>query len=52
MKFAMANFHLNFSLKAKNITRAKREYHFASAKYHISPKAKYITAIPPSGIAL
>ena len=27
MKFASANFYLNIPLKAKYITRAKREYH-------------------------
>ena len=46
MKFAFANFYLNLSLKAKDFTRAKREFHLASARFHISPQAKYFTAKP------
>ena len=45
MKFASANFYLNLSLKAKDFTRARREFHLATARFHISPKAKYFTAM-------
>ena len=49
MKIAFANFYLNLSLKAKDFTRAKREFHLASARFHISPSAKYFTAKPVTG---
>ncbi|MBQ3229087.1 MAG: hypothetical protein IJB43_10935, partial [Clostridia bacterium] len=32
LKFALANFYLNLSLKAKDFTRAKREFNFCEAK--------------------
>ena len=32
MKFDLANFYLNLSLKAKDFTRAKHEFHFCEAK--------------------
>jgi hypothetical protein len=43
-KSAVADFFLNLSLKAKDFTRTECGFHLASARFHISPKAKYFTA--------
>jgi hypothetical protein len=43
-KSAVADFFLNLSLKAKDFTRTECGFHLTSARFHISPKAKYFTA--------
>ena len=41
-----ANFYLNLSPQAKDFTRTKCGFHLATARFHISPAAKYFTAKP------